>query len=167
MQGHCKVQRLPPLLRESLGKTKPGLRPIRLWRKGLLQRLFFYRNLSESFFVTAIVANWNGSVISFCGWQREVLVMQFVFLPSRLDISDTVRTCTFESHHIRFCKIQTLFKEVALLCNYGCASNRNSDKPWAPWTNDADTGVTWQLWKPQFVGYEIHSCLTPTTLSWH
>ena len=61
------------------------------------------------------------------------------------------------SSDIRFCKIQTLFKEVALICNYGCASNRhaqictrkqNSDKPWAPWTGDADTGVTWQLFTP-------------------
>lgn len=174
MQGHCKVQRLSPLPRESLGKTKPG-RPnpqsaIRLWRKGLLQRLFFYRNLSESFFVTAIVANWNGSVIFLAvgkgKYSDAVCLSSIQFGHLRYH-----ENMYLWSSDIRFCKIQTLFKEVALICNYGCASNRhaqictrkqwgevyrfgcfNSDKPWAPWTGDADTGVTWQLFTPIICG---------------
>ena len=137
------------------------------------------------FFSTALVANWNGSVIFLAvgkGKYSDAVCLSSIQFGH-------LRYCEnmyLWSADIRFCKIQTLFKEVALVCNYGCASNRhaqictrkqwgevyrfgcfNSDKPWAPWTGDADTGVTWQLWKPQFVGYEIHSCLTPTTLSCH
>ena len=178
----CKVQRLPPLPRES---PKPAHSPLKEGPPPAVVLLPQSQRLS--FFVTAVLSQIETKfVISFCGWRKG-------------STSDAVCLSSIPFGHfryhddmylwssdIRFCKIQTLFKEVALICNYGCASNRhaqictrkqwgevyrfgcfNSDKPWAPWTGDADTGVTWQLWKPQFVGYEIHSCLTPTTLSCH